>query len=80
MQVPSSTQLKPARYQRKMLLGYKVIPGVPHGVLDIVIEHTKTEREEYRLQQVPKKIYIQLLCMPEPEQTMNNVLRMWGLG
>lgn len=69
-------KLQPARYCRQLLVSWKVVDGVPHGLLTIVIQLGR-EREEYRLQQVPKKFYHQLLSMPEPEQLMNQLLRMY---
>jgi hypothetical protein len=71
----SSTRLKPAKYQKKLFVAWEVVPGIPHGAMDIEIHHTKIEIERYRLQQVPKKFYVQLLCMPEPEFLLNNLLR-----
>jgi len=41
------------------------------------IHHSKTEVESYRLQQVPKQFFNRLLFEPNPEGTMNQLLRMY---
>jgi len=68
--------LMPAKFCRQLFVSWQSVPN-GHGVLRMVIVHSQTEREEYRLQQVPKKFYVQLLCMPEPERLMNDLLRMY---
>ena len=74
---PSSTRLKPAKYQSKLFVAWESVEGIPHGIMDIEIHHTKIEIERYRLLQIPKKYYVQLLCMPEPETLMNQLLKMY---
>ncbi|HWF62909.1 MAG TPA: hypothetical protein VN666_21735 [Nitrospira sp.] len=71
------TALRPAKHCRQLLVGWKPVDGVPHGLLTMEIHHSKTEVESYRLQQVPKQFFNRLLFEPNPEGTMNQLLRMY---
>jgi hypothetical protein len=52
--------------------------GWEHGILTMQIRHSAKEVHTWRLQQVPRSYFLDMIHRPDPERRMNELLTMYS--